>query len=459
MYNDTICAIATALSNSGISIIRVSGPKAVEIVDSIFVNPSLKHILKSIESHTVSYGFLLDGENIVDEVLVSFFKGPKSFTAEDTVEINCHGGVFVTKRILDIVVNAGARLALPGEFTKRAFLNGRIDLSKAEAVMDLISSESNLSLKNSVSQLRGSVYSLIKRLREEIIYEIAFIESALDDPEHISLEGYPEKLNAKVNDSVNEIKKLIESCNNGRLVKDGIKTVILGKPNAGKSSMLNLLTGYDRAIVTDIAGTTRDIIEEKIRLGDVNLCIVDTAGIRNTDDIVESIGVNRAKAYAEDADLILYVVDSSVNLDENDMNIISMLENKKSIVLFNKSDLSSNVDMDEIKSKLPNSYIIRTSAKDESGINELEECIMNMFTLNEIDSSNEIIITNQRHKEALNNAMNSLQQVLNSISLGLPEDFYSIDLMNSYASLGEIIGEEVSDDLVNEIFGKFCMGK
>lgn len=459
MLNDTICAIATALSNSGISIIRVSGQDAVEIVDSIFVNPSYKHILKSKESHTISYGFLLDGEEIIDEVLVSYFKGPKSFTSEDTVEINCHGGVFVTNKILDLVVKKGARLALPGEFTKRAFLNGRLDLSKAEAVMDLIASESNLSLKSSVSQLRGSVYDKIKELRELIIYEIAFIESALDDPEHISLDGYSDRLLEKINDIEKNIEKLLRSHNNGRLVKDGIRTVIVGKPNAGKSSLLNVLSGFDRAIVTDIEGTTRDIIEEKITLGNINLLVVDTAGIRETEDVVESIGVKYAIEYAENADLILYVVDSSKALDENDMNIITMLKNKKSIVLLNKQDLESKVDYDELVKLVPDSLIIKTSMLNELGIEELEDSIMNMFTLKEIDSSNEVMITNERHKEALSLALSSISQVKNSIELGLPEDFYSIDLMSAYASLGSIIGEEVSDDLVNEIFSKFCMGK
>lgn len=459
MLNDTICAIATALSNSGISIIRVSGQNAVEIVDSIFVNPSYKHILKSVESHTISYGFLLDGEEILDEVLVSYFKGPKSFTAEDVVEINCHGGVFVTNKILELVIKKGARLALPGEFSKRAFLNGRLDLSKAEAVMDLIASESNLSLKSSISQLRGSVYDKIRELRESIIYEIAFIESALDDPEHISLDGYSEKLDAKVKYIYDEISKLLKTSDNGRLIKDGIRTVIVGKPNAGKSSLLNILSGFDRAIVTDIAGTTRDIIEEKITLGNINLLVVDTAGIRDTDDVVESIGVNRAKEYANDADLILYVVDSSVSLDENDMNIISMLEGKKSIVILNKSDLDNKINCDELVKFIPDSLIIKTSMLNETGINELEESIMTMFTLNEIDSSNEVMITNQRHKEALLLALASIEQVKKSIDMGLPEDFYSIDLMSSYSYLGSIIGEEVSDDLVNEIFSKFCMGK
>lgn len=459
MYNDTICAIATAPSNSGISIIRVSGSDVVSVVDSIFVNPSYKHILPFMESHTISYGFLLDGNEIVDEVLVSYFKGPKSFTAEDTVEINCHGGVFVTNRILDLVIKSGARLAEPGEFTKRAFLNGRIDLSSAEAVMDIISSSSNMSLKSSISSLRGSVYKKIKELRDKIIYEIAFIESALDDPEHISLDGYPNKLDSVMHSVLNDVESLIKSCSGGRIIREGIRTVIVGKPNVGKSSLLNMLTGFDRAIVSDIEGTTRDIIEEKVTLGDINLCLVDTAGIRPTDNKIESIGVDRAKESLEMADLVIFVIDSSVPLDDNDKNIISMISDKKCIVLYNKSDLSPLVSLKEIEDLLPDKRIIKTSVTNDVGSLELENVIKDMFVLNEIDFNNEVIITNNRHKAALNETSAFLKNVIDSIANDMPEDFYSIDLMGAYASLGLIIGEEVSDDLVNEIFSKFCMGK
>lgn len=459
MYNDTICAIATAPSNSGISIIRVSGSDAVSVVDSIFVNPSYKHILPSMESHTISYGFLLDGNEIVDEVLVSYFKGPKSFTAEDTVEINCHGGVFVTNRILDLVIKSGARLAEPGEFTKRAFLNGRIDLSSAEAVMDIISSSSNMSLKSSISSLRGSVFKKIKELRDKIIYEIAYIESALDDPEHISLDGYPKELDSVMHSVLNDVESLIKSCSGGRIIREGIRTVIVGKPNVGKSSLLNMLTGFDRAIVSDIEGTTRDIIEEKVTLGDINLCLVDTAGIRPTDNKIESIGVDRAKESLEMADLVIFVIDSSVPFDDNDKNIISMISDKKCIVLYNKSDLSPLVSLKEIEDLLPDKKIIKTSVTNDVGSLELENVIKDMFVLNEIDFNNEVIITNNRHKAALNETSAFLKNVIDSIANDMPEDFYSIDLMGAYASLGLIIGEEVSDDLVNEIFSKFCMGK
>ena len=458
-YNDTICAIATAPTTSGISIVRVSGPTAIDIVDSIFVNSFQKHILSSKESHTISYGFLLDGEKIIDEVLVSIFKAPRSYTAEDTVEINCHGGIFVTNKVLETVIKAGARLALPGEFTKRAFINGRIDLTKSEAVMDLISSESEISLKSSISQLRGNLYSSVKDMREKIIFEIAFIESALDDPEHISLDGYKDRLLPIINNINDKLNQLINSFDNGKIIKEGISTVILGKPNAGKSSLFNALTGYDRAIVTDIEGTTRDVIEEKIILGDVTLRIMDTAGIRDTDDIVEKIGVDRAMKMADDAELIIFVIDSSRKLDDNDIRILDYIKDRLALILYNKVDLDSLVSLEEI-SNYCNNPIIKCSMSDiPIGITELKDKINELFNINKIRSSNEIIITNLRQKEALFNAFTALNNVCMSLENDMPEDFLSIDLMSAYTYLGSVIGEEVSDDLVNEIFSKFCMGK
>ncbi len=414
-----------------------------------------------MKSHTIQYGFIVNDQNeIVDEVMVSFMKAPKSFTTEDTVEINCHGGSFMIHTILNLVLAHGARLADPGEFSKRAFLNGRIDLSEAEAVMDVIASENQLALRNSVRQLQGSVSEKIRKLRSEIIYEIAFIESALDDPEHISLSGYTEKLEDKVHDLISEISSLIESADNGKIIRDGIRTVILGKPNAGKSSLLNLLAGEERAIVTEIAGTTRDIIEENVRLSGMNLHIIDTAGIRSTDDVVEKIGVSKAKEYAKDADLIIYVVDSSVSFDENDMEIMDLIKDKKSIILYNKSDLESKVSLEELTSRTsPDTRIIKTSTKENTGFDEFSNVVEELFFNGKIDNNQEIFITNMRHKQALTDSLLSLQEVLKSLENQMPEDFYSIDLMSAYASLGKIIGEELDDDLVNEIFSKFCMGK
>ena len=461
MNSDTIAAIATAPGNAGIGIIRISGKDAVSIVNPLFKNKNFKPLLEQMKSHTIQYGFIVNDQNeIVDEVMVSFMKAPKSFTTEDTVEINCHGGSFMIHTILNLVLAHGARLADPGEFSKRAFLNGRIDLSEAEAVMDVIASENELALKNSVRQLQGSVSEKIRKLRSEIIYEIAFIESALDDPEHISLSGYTEKLEDKVHDLISEISSLIESADNGKIIRDGIRTVIVGKPNAGKSSLLNLLAGEERAIVTEIAGTTRDIIEENVRLSGMNLHIIDTAGIRSTDDVVEKIGVSKAKEYAKDADLIIYVVDSSVSFDENDMEIMDLIKDKKSIILYNKSDLESKVSLEELTSRTsPDTRIIKTSTKENTGFDEFSNVVEELFFNGKIDNNQEIFITNMRHKQALTDSLLSLQEVLKSLENQMPEDFYSIDLMSAYASLGKIIGEELDDDLVNEIFSKFCMGK
>lgn len=460
MKTDTIAAIATGMTNSGIGIIRISGPDSVFIADKIFRLGKKNIKLENVESHTIHYGFIFDRENVIDEVMVSVMRGPRSFTSEDTVEINCHGGILIMNRILELVVRNGARMAEPGEFTKRAFLNGRIDLSEAEAVMDVISSKNDLALKSSVLQLRGFVSDKIKKLREEIIYEIAFIESALDDPEHISLEGYPEKLGIKVDHLLKDVDKLISSSDNGKIIKEGINTVIVGKPNAGKSSLLNLMVGEDKAIVTDVAGTTRDILEENISLHGISLNIVDTAGIRSTDDIVEKIGVDKAKKIASEADLIIYVVDSSVDFDENDFEIIDMIQNKKCIVLLNKSDLKQKITEKDLQDKLNrDTIIIKTSTKENTGIDEFEDTVKKMFFKGDINLNDELIITNMRHKEKLIDAYESLKQVKKSLEDRMPEDFYSIDLMSAYSSLGAIIGEEVEDDLVNEIFSKFCMGK
>ena len=465
MNTDTIAAIATALSHSGIGIIRISGAEAVDVADRIYRDKKGFQAMRSMKSHTIHYGFIVDekGETI-DEVMVSYMKGPKSFTAEDTVEINCHAGILVLNRILELAIKNGARLAEPGEFTKRAFLNGRIDLSEAEAVMDVIRAENDMALKSSVSQLKGAVSSRIRKLREKIIYEIAFIESALDDPEHISLDGYREHLGEILEKLLRETDALLSGADDGRILKEGIRTVIVGKPNAGKSSFLNLLLGKDKAIVTDIAGTTRDILEEHILFKGIDLKLIDTAGIRSTENIVEKIGVEKTREYAQNADLILFMADSSVPLDENDEEIIKLTSSKKCIVLLNKTDLEPVVTEDMIlKAFLSQDRkdlkIIRISAKESTGMEEFEKALQEMFFRGEISFENEVYITNLRHKEALQDARDSLLMVEKSLKEDLPEDFYSIDLMGAYASLGRIIGEEVSDDLIEEIFSKFCMGK
>lgn len=472
---ETIAAIATGLTDSGIGIIRISGDDAIKIGNCLFKSPSGKSILNRVESHTLHYGYVIENKTenesqwkdfIIDEVIAAVMKGPRSFTGEDTVEIQCHGGILVMQKILSAALSAGARLAEPGEFTKRAFLNGRIDLTRAEAVMDVIHSQNEYALSSSVNQLKGALFEKIKELRSEIIYEIAFIESALDDPEHISLDGYNDNLRKKLDFLLERIEKLLSTADNGKLIKEGINTVIVGKPNAGKSSFMNLLVGEERAIVTDIAGTTRDALRESVKLHDISLNIVDTAGIHDTEDTVEKIGVERAKKYAVDADLILYVVDTSVPLDESDRKIIPILENKNFVVLLNKSDLNSVVTENDVLNLFREIFteerkvsMIRTSTKAGEGLDEFEKIVKDMFFRGEIKVNHEILITNIRHKEALQEAYESLMLVKKSVEQNMPEDFYSIDLMSSYSALGRIIGEEVDDDLVEEIFSKFCMGK
>lgn len=457
MGTDTIAAIATAMTSSGIGIVRISGDEAVSITDRIFEMKNQKK-LEDMPTHTIHYGHIHDGDEVIDEVMVVLMREPKSYTREDTVEIDCHGGVYVMKRILETVIKYGARPAEPGEFTKRAFLNGRIDLSQAESVIDVINSKNEFALKSSLSQLSGSVSEKIKEIRGTVLHEIAFIESALDDPEHISLDGYPEKLSGIVSDVIKKIDKLLANSDNGKMLKEGISTVIVGKPNAGKSSLLNSLVGEEKAIVTDIAGTTRDVLEEQINLNGILLNIIDTAGIRDTEDVVEKIGVERAKKYLNNADLVIYVVDTSTALDENDHEIMELLKDRHAIVLLNKSDLSPVTTVEDIRKHL-DKKMISISAKEQTGMDDLEETIKEMFFSGEVTFNDEVYITNIRHKTSLQEALQSLHLVLQSIADDMPEDFYSIDLMNAYEELGNIIGESVEDDLVNEIFSKFCMGK
>ena len=465
MKTETIAAIATSLSESGISIIRISGDQALSVADKIVVTKNGKKV-SEFKTHTIHYGHIYDGDQVVDEVMVSFMKAPNSFTAENTVEINCHGGVLITKKILQLVLKNGARLAQPGEFTKRAFLNGRIDLSKAEAIMDIIHADNEFALQVGMKQLKGSVSEKVYSIREKLIYEIAFIESALDDPEHYSLDEYPEQLKEKISLILNDLIKMESSAENGKIIRQGINTVIVGKPNAGKSSFLNFLLGEEKAIVTDIAGTTRDVLEDYVRIQDISFHIIDTAGIRKTEDIVEKIGVEKAIDYSKDADLLLYIIDSSVALDENDYDIIKMTAGKKMIVLLNKSDLETVVDIDEIKNILikyshneEDFRFIRISAKEKVGMEEFESIAKDMFFAGDIQIQDEIMITNMRHKELISDSIESLKLVLQSIENEMPEDFLTIDMMSAYESLGKIIGEEIEEDLVNEIFSKFCMGK
>lgn len=471
----TIAAIATALSNSGISIIRVSGDDAVDIVNKIFVTGSGKR-LSECATQTINHGYIIDNKEndaakvpsdmIIDEVLVSVMKAPHSYTGEDVVEINTHGGITVTRKVLSVVINAGARLAEPGEFSKRAFLNGRMDLSQAEAVMDIISAENDMALNNGVAQLRGDIAKEISDIRDRLISEIAHIEASNDDPEHIDYDVFDFQLDKTIKCISERLEKLIQSFDKGRIVRNGLNTVILGRPNAGKSSLMNRLLGIDRAIVTDIEGTTRDSLEESLSIGNVTLKLTDTAGIRETYDTVESLGVDRSIKLAEEADLILYVVDSSVPIGSDDINIIDITADKKVIVIFNKTDLKSGLSSDELCKlmtehghSLENFTILPVSLKDNTGIEAITDRINELYDLGHIRTSNEIMLTNIRHKQAIEAALDSLKNVIDGIESSVPVDCLTIDMMDAYASLGLVTGDNVDDDLVDTVFSRFCMGK
>lgn len=452
--NDTIAAVCTGMTNSGINIIRISGDDSFKIGNRIFTSVSEKSI-EDMRQFSVNYGYITDDGKNIDEVLLLKMAAPHSYTKEDVIEIDCHGGIVVTRKILDIILKSGARLAQPGEFTKRAYMNGRIDLTQAEAVMDLINAKSELAAKNSMKQLKGNVKGEIGRLRELIISKTAYIEAALDDPEHISLDGFRDELEAVIKEADRSITGLIESADEGRLINDGINTCILGLPNAGKSSLLNALLNEDRAIVTDIAGTTRDTLRETVVFGDITLNIADTAGIRETENVIEKIGVERARTEAANADLILYVVDSKLGMTDDDRKLIDGLSDKKVIIVFNKTDL--NCDCNTGKMNADNCFGI--SSLTGEGLNELKNGIKKMFYSGCLYSDNDVVITNERHKELLIRAHESINNVIESLKNDMPEDFLTIDLMDAYTYLGLITGDSLEDDLADKIFSDFCMGK
>ena len=468
MYrSDTIAAIATGMGKSAIGMVRVSGPEAIALCDGIFTG---KKRIKDMDTYTAAYGKITDGAEVLDEAVVLVMKGPHTFTTEDTVEIDVHGGPFVMKRIMELLIRRGARVAEPGEFTKRAYLGGRIDMSEAEAVMDVINAETDMALKSSVNQLSGRLSSEIVELRERILYNTAYIESALDDPENYSLDGFDEDLNATVEEVLSRIDVLIDSSDEGRIIKEGIRTAIVGRPTAGKSSILNLLLGENRAIVTDVEGTTRDTLEEYAEIDGIVLKLIDTAGIRETEDTVEKIGVEKARKSIDEADLVLLVIDGSEGLTENDREIIQLLGDKKVIVLINKSDKQQIISDEDIIKMVGETLdishvskadvdVLQISAKTAEGLAQLKEKIKELFFSEKIDYNNQVYITNTRNKESLIAAKSSLEKVAESVAAGVGEDFYTIDLMSAYESLGEIIGEALEDDLADKIFREFCMGK
>ena len=455
---DTIAAITTGMTNAGVGIIRISGDQACEVADKVFHAENKEKQASNMKSYTAAFGKVYDGEEIIDEAILLVMKAPHTYTCEDVCELQCHGGIVVLRKILDIVLKNGARAAEPGEFTKRAFLGGRIDMSQAESVMSLINAKNDFAAKTSVDQLQGRLRDSIVDMREKILYNVAFIESALDDPEHYSLEGFPQKLRVIVNDILEKVKKLLKTFDNGKVLSEGINTVIVGKPNAGKSSLLNMFVGEDRAIVTDMAGTTRDTLSETVNIRGITLNIIDTAGIRDTDDIVEKIGVDKAIESVDKADLILYVVDGSIDLDENDYRIIDKIRDKNVIVIINKSDLEIKVDKEVIEKYLDKD-IIQLSAMTGDGSEELYDMLNKMFFEGNLSYNDQLYITNARHRNELVYTKNALDKVIESIDIGMEEDFFSIDLMDAYEHLGLIIGETARDDLADKIFKDFCMGK
>lgn len=455
---DTIAAITTGISNAGVGIIRISGDRACEITDRVFQAENKKKKASNMKSYTAAFGKIYDGDDLIDESILLVMKAPHTYTCEDVCELQCHGGIVVLRKILDLVLRNGARAAEPGEFTKRAFLGGRIDMSQAESVMSLINAKNDFAVRTSVDQLQGRLKNTIVNMREKILYNVAFIESALDDPEHYSLDGFPDKLRMIIDDILIQVEGLINTFDNGKILSEGINTVIVGKPNAGKSSLLNMFVGEDRAIVTDMAGTTRDTLSEIVNVRGITLNIIDTAGIRETDDLVEKIGVDKAIKSVDKADLVLYVVDGSVELDENDQRIIEKIRDKNVIVIINKSDLEIKIERDAI-CRYIDAEVIQLSAMTGDGSEELYDMLNKMFFEGSLSYNDQLYITNARHKNELVCTKNALKKVIESIDMGIEEDFFSIDMMDAYEHLGLIIGETARDDLADKIFKDFCMGK
>lgn len=458
MSTDTIAAIGTALSNSGISIIRISGKDSLNIIRKIFVSNS------KIMPNNIIYGKIVENGKVVDTVLVSYFKNPKSYTGEDVCEINCHGGVQITREILQLVLANGARLAEPGEFSKRAFLNGKMDLTKAEAVINLINSKNTTQARIAANNLEGDLYKKIKEVREELIELMAHIEVSVDYPEYDYDEVENDNVISLLNKKIIEINNILSTYEQGKYIKDGVNVVILGKPNVGKSSLLNTLSRSQKAIVTEIPGTTRDVIEERINIGNIILNLSDTAGIRKTDDFVEKIGVKRSIEKIDEADLVIYLLNVESDIDDEDKEILSKIQNKgiKLITVINKIDKEQKLKFDTILNELKRfgvNEVIKMSVLNNEGIDELKNKIEEIFNTNDLDFENELIITNERHRDLLNKSKEYLEVAKKEIEDNEPIDIVSIVIKNATKSLGEIIGADVNQDIVNKIFEKFCLGK
>ena len=454
----TIASISTAPGIGGIGIIRMSGEKSFEVLDKIFVAKNKQNI-DEIKGYTIKYGNIVENGNIIDEVLVSYFKTPRSYTTENMCEINSHGGTVIVRKILELCLKNGAELAEPGEFTKRAFLNGRIDLAQAESVIDIINAKSDKEAKSGIKQLEGFLSKEIKEIKQEIMDVLVNIEVTIDYPEYDTPEVQQEELSKMLQSVGQRLIKLEKSFDNGKIIKEGIKTAIIGKPNAGKSSLLNAILKEDRAIVTDIAGTTRDTIEEFVTINGIPLKLIDTAGIREASDKVEKIGVEKSIKLAEEADLVIAIFDSSKELTEEDIEILKLIENKKSIILLNKNDLNSAISENDEKLKKASKNILKISALNKTGIDELYEKISELFNLNEINLDNDILITNVRHKNIISKSLENVKKANEALNMNMPIDIITIYIKEILEDLGEITGEVVTEDIINEIFSKFCLGK
>lgn len=461
MEFDTIAAISTPMGEGAIAIVRLSGDEAIAIADKLFRGVNGKRIA-NVQSHTIHYGHLFDPKTnqVAEEVMVSIMKGPRTFTKEDVVEINCHGGIVSVNRVLQLVLNHGARLAEPGEFTKRAFLNGRIDLSQAEAVMDLIRAKTDRAMNVALGQMEGQLSKMINKLRQEILETLAHVEVNIDYPEYDDVEEMTHKmLIEKATYVQKEIEKLLQTSQQGKILREGISTVIIGRPNVGKSSLLNSLVQENKAIVTDIPGTTRDVIEEYVNVRGVPLRLLDTAGIRETEDIVERIGVERSRQVLKEADLILLVLNYSDDLTEEDVNLFKAVEGMDVIVIVNKTDLPIKIDMEAVKEIAKEHKIITTSLLEDRGVDELEEAIASLFFAGSIEAGDLTYVSNTRHIALLNQASHSIEEAINGVEMGVPIDIVQIDLTRTWELLGEIIGETVHESLIDQLFSQFCLGK